>query len=81
MDQEVRQAQNIINSLNNEILLNTITYIYVSAMKPKQLMLFRETVAVYCENTGKNSRALVRQRSTPTERSPLVGEVSAYFHK
>jgi hypothetical protein len=31
------------------------------------------------KNKKKNSVALVRQRTIPTERPPLVGEVSANF--
>jgi hypothetical protein len=32
--------------------------------------------ACFTANKTKNSRALVRQQTKPTERSPLVGEVS-----
>jgi hypothetical protein len=32
-----------------------------------------------CKNTINNSLALVRERTMPTERLPLVGEVSANF--
>jgi hypothetical protein len=50
-------------------------------------MLFRETVAVYCENHTEhtntlkqtNSVVLVRKRIIPTERPPHVGEVSTTF--
>jgi hypothetical protein len=32
-----------------------------------------------CEKQYKNSMVLVRERTIPTERTPLVGEVSANF--
>jgi hypothetical protein len=31
------------------------------------------------KNYNNNSTALVREQTIPTERPPLVGEVSAYF--
>ena len=34
---------------------------------------------VYCIEMYKNSVALVRERTMPTERPPPVGEVSANF--
>jgi hypothetical protein len=34
---------------------------YVSATKPNQLMLFRETVAVYCENHTEHTNTLCGQ--------------------
>jgi hypothetical protein len=47
----------VFNTLKTEFLLNNINSVrisqethYVSATKPNRLMLFRETVAVYCEN-------------------------------
>jgi hypothetical protein len=36
---------------------------YVSAMKPNRLMLFRETVAVYCENHTEHTDTLCEQIS------------------
>jgi hypothetical protein len=36
-------------------------------------------IIVILETARKNSGALVRQRTIPTERPPLVGEVSANF--
>jgi hypothetical protein len=34
---------------------------YVSAAKPNRLMLFRETIAVYCENHTKHANTLYGQ--------------------
>jgi hypothetical protein len=36
---------------------------YVSATKTNQLMLFRETIAVYCENHTKHTNTLCRQNA------------------
>jgi hypothetical protein len=36
---------------------------YVSATKPSRLMLFRETVAVYCENHMEHTDTLCRQKT------------------
>jgi hypothetical protein len=36
---------------------------YVSATKTNQLVLFRETVAVYCENRTKHANTLCGQKS------------------
>jgi hypothetical protein len=36
---------------------------HVSATKPNQLMLFRETVAVYCENHTEHTNTLCRQNA------------------
>jgi hypothetical protein len=36
---------------------------YVSATKPNRLMLFEETVAVYCENHAERTDALCRQNA------------------
>jgi hypothetical protein len=36
---------------------------YVSATKPNQLMLFRETVAVYCENHTEHTDTLCGQNT------------------
>jgi hypothetical protein len=52
------------------------------------LLLWRaqlENMCVFCGHTGtntfmaKNSGAFIRQRTIPTERPPLVGEVSSNF--
>jgi hypothetical protein len=45
----------------------------------KHLMLYREIIVCYDNNTKQNSMALVRERTIPTERPPPVGEVSANF--
>jgi hypothetical protein len=36
---------------------------HVTATKPNRLMLFRETVAVYCENHVEHTDALCRQNA------------------
>jgi hypothetical protein len=36
---------------------------YVSAAKPNRLMLFRETVAVYCENHTEHTNTLCGQNA------------------
>jgi hypothetical protein len=36
---------------------------YISATKPNLLMLFRETIAVYCENHMKHTNALCGQNA------------------
>jgi hypothetical protein len=36
---------------------------YVSATKPNQLMLFRETIAVYCENHMEHINTLCAQNA------------------
>jgi hypothetical protein len=36
---------------------------YVSATKPNRLMLFRETVAVYCENHLEHTNTLYEQNA------------------
>jgi hypothetical protein len=36
---------------------------YVSATKPNRLMLFGETVAVYCENHTEHTNALCGQKT------------------
>jgi hypothetical protein len=36
---------------------------YVSTTKPNRLMLFRETVAVYCENHTEHTNTLCRQNA------------------
>jgi hypothetical protein len=38
---------------------------YVSATKPNRLMLFRETVAVYCENHTEHTNTLCGQKTQP----------------
>jgi hypothetical protein len=47
------------------------------------LLLFYSKITMYDSNTRiklqLNSVALVRKRAIPTERKPLVGEVSAKF--
>jgi thioredoxin-related protein len=37
---------------------------YISATKPNRLMLFRETVAVYCENHKKHTHPVRRMKSS-----------------
>jgi hypothetical protein len=58
--------------LKHELLLNDIekssSYLtgnkhYVSATKPNRLMLFRETVAVYCENHTEHTDTLCGQNA------------------
>jgi hypothetical protein len=39
----------------------------------------KETKKIYKLKEKLNSVALVRKRSTPTERPPLIGEVSAHL--
>jgi hypothetical protein len=39
---------------------------YVSATEPNRLMLFRETVTVYCENHTKHSDTLCGQNAVRT---------------
>jgi hypothetical protein len=62
-----------INPLQNEFLLNNTLYInsvrtsqgtrYVTATKQNRLMLFRETVAVYCEDHTENTNTLRRRNA------------------
>jgi hypothetical protein len=62
----------VINPLKTEFLLNSI-YInsvrtsqethYISATKPNRLMLFRKTVAVYCENHMEHTNTLCEQNA------------------
>jgi uncharacterized membrane protein len=44
------------NIYRNSVRTSKETH-YVSATKPNQLMLFRETVAVYCENHTEHTDA------------------------
>jgi hypothetical protein len=41
--------------------------------------VYRDFPQSHHKNVVKNSAALVRQRTIPTERPPLVGEVNANF--
>jgi hypothetical protein len=58
-------------------------YNFISlSVTPKQTLIILNIFScVWTEpyEKDKNSGALVRQRSIPTERPPLVGEVSANF--
>jgi hypothetical protein len=58
------------NSLNTEFLLYIQVSVrtsqethYVFATKPNRLMLFRETVAVYCENHTEHTDTLCAQNA------------------
>jgi hypothetical protein len=63
----------LINPLNTEFTLNNILYInpvrtsqethYVSTTKPNRLMLFGETVAVYCESHMEHIDTLCGQNA------------------
>jgi hypothetical protein len=47
-----KETEFILNNLSNSVRTSQETH-YVSATKPNRLMLFRKTVAVYCEkHTG-----------------------------
>jgi hypothetical protein len=48
--------------LNNAVRTSQETH-YVSATKPNRLMLFREIIAVYCENHMEHINALCGQNS------------------
>jgi hypothetical protein len=64
----------------NSVRTSQETY-YVSATKPNRLMLFRETVAVYCENhmehtdtlCGQNAESYYEAGGTYNNRCPLRG--------
>jgi hypothetical protein len=46
----------------NSVFISQETH-YISATKPNRLMLFRETVAVYCENHTEHTDTLRRQNT------------------
>jgi hypothetical protein len=48
---------------------------YVSAAKPNRLMLFKETVAVYCENRTKHRYTLWAERSIYKFSTYLTGNI------
>jgi hypothetical protein len=61
----------------NPILMNKGLY---WASEPLSMLRRRKKKNKYIQQTNKtNSGTLVRQRTIPTERPPLVGEVSANF--
>ena len=81
---EIRGQQNI--KLKMHIYVNymyrfssylTHTTEPVNNMKSYRRVLYKEVTALYCKE--KNSVALVRERTIPTERPPPVGEVGANF--
>jgi hypothetical protein len=55
-----------------------VSYSYITRFELKvSVNIYLVTFEVF--STKKNSGALVRKRTIPTERPPLVGEVSANF--
>jgi hypothetical protein len=56
------QRKFISKTFTNSIRTSLETY-YVSATKPNRLMLFRETVAVYCENHTEHTDTLCGQNA------------------
>jgi hypothetical protein len=61
--------EEVVNSLSNSSFIYIYIYIYI----------YIHTHTYIHTRTYNNSVALVRERTTPTERPPLVGEVSANF--
>jgi hypothetical protein len=59
----------VLRSLKSEIRVNTDSVRtsqethYVTATKPNQLMLFREIIAVYCENHTEHLNTLCGQNA------------------
>jgi hypothetical protein len=67
----VQKGSDLVNPLrteflqiiyNNSVRTSQETH-YVSATKPNRLMLFRETVAVSCENHTEHTRTLCGQNT------------------
>jgi hypothetical protein len=48
-------------------------------LKPKVFAIVASYTDTFLINNNNNSVALVRERTIPTERPPIVGEVSASF--
>jgi hypothetical protein len=68
----IRNTQ--IHSGQNAVRTSEETH-YVPAAEPNQLMLFRETVAVYCESHTEHTDTLCEQNAVLT--SPKTNYVSA----
>jgi hypothetical protein len=54
---------------------------YVSATKPNRLMLFGETVAVYCENHTEHISTLSRQNAWSSNGKQAVHIITAVLEK
>jgi predicted Zn-dependent protease with MMP-like domain len=56
----MERRDTLCGQYSNSVRTSQETY-YVSATKPNRLMLFRETVAVYCENHTEHTDTLCGQ--------------------
>jgi hypothetical protein len=69
----------LLGPTNDELKLrNNFNYFYVSRNTKRKTATVRQYENKQQE---KNSGVLVRQRTIPTERPPLVGEVNANFSR
>jgi hypothetical protein len=56
------KSEFILNNIQNSVRISRETH-YVTATKPNRLMLFWETVAVYCENHMEHNNTLCGQNA------------------
>jgi hypothetical protein len=59
---EETEKVKVIQIYKNSVRTSQETH-YVSATKPNRLMLFREIIAVYCENHTEHTNTLCRQNA------------------
>jgi hypothetical protein len=69
----------LVNNIYNQVRTSQETH-YVSATKPNRLMLFRETVAVYCENHTEHTDSIRSGQVTTDGQSvePQMGLMTRY---
>jgi hypothetical protein len=58
----------LLNNIKKVVRISQETH-YVSATKPNRLMLFVETVTVYCENHTEHNRYALRTERSVSERT------------